>query len=176
MDLHREAKPFIDKLARLSEQSVHLGVFNGRDIVVVEREDYPDRAPLSLHRTEMAPAYCTGLGKAILAFQGKATIDKVVKTGLKPFTPNTITTPAALQQELARIRKQGYAVDNAEHEIWVRCVAAPIRNARGDTFAAISVTGAAERLTEERVRALSAPVIQVADSISLHLGWTRPQP
>src|SRR5262249_42145804 len=127
MDLHREAKPFIDKLARLSEQSVHLGVFNGREIVVVEREDYAERAPLTLNRTEIAPAYCTGLGKAILAFQDRATVGKVVKAGLKPFTRNTITTPAALQHELARVRKQGYAVDNAEHEIWVRCVAAPIR-------------------------------------------------
>ena len=69
------------------------------------------------------------------------------------------------------IRRQGYAVDNGEHQIWVRCVAAPIRSANGRVFAGISVTGPADRISDERIPMLSEQVIQTADSISRHLGY-----
>jgi DNA-binding IclR family transcriptional regulator len=174
MDLHREAKPFIDRLARLSGESVHLGLFNGVDIIVIEREDGPDRAGRPVDRMENAPAHCTGLGKAVLAFQDRPTISAIVAGGLARFTPNTLTTQAALDRELARIRRQGYAVDNGEHQSWVRCVAAPIRNAAGRAFAAVSVTGLSDRITPERYAVLSAIVMQTADSISRQLGCAEP--
>jgi DNA-binding IclR family transcriptional regulator len=171
MDLHREAKPFIDRLARLSGESVHLGVFNGLDILVIEREEAPDRGGREVDRTEIAPAHCTGLGKAVLAFQDRGTIDRVVNGGLKAFTPNTVTSRAALDKDLARVRRQGYAVDNGEHEMWVHCVAAPIRNGSGDAFAALSVTGLSDRITADRYEMLSGMVIQTADAISRQLGY-----
>ena len=171
MDLHREAKPFVDRLARLSEEAVHVGVFNGLEIVVVEREEHGERAANNAYRTEGAPAYCTGVGKAVLAFQDKTLIAKVVKAGLKAFTNSTITSAAELNRELARIRRQGYAIDNGEHQLWVHCVAAPIRNAAGRVFAAISVTGPSDRITQRRMQLLAGPVVQAADSISRHLGF-----
>ena len=171
MDLHREAKPFVDRLARLAGEAVHLGVFNGREIVVVEREEGADHPVASATRIETAPAYCTGVGKAVLAFQDPQVTAKVVKNGLKRYTNNTITTTPVLERELARIRKQGYAIDNGEHEIWVRCVAAPIRNAGGRVFAGISVTGPADRISDDRIPILSEQVMQTADSISRHLGY-----
>jgi DNA-binding IclR family transcriptional regulator len=171
MDLHREAKPFVDRLARLAEEAVHVGVFNGNDIVVVEREESGDRPANNSTLIETAPAYCTGVGKAVLAFQDRQVIAKVVKSGLKRFTNNTITSATTLDRELAKIRRQGFAVDNGEHQIWVHCVAAPIRDANGRVFAGISVTGPAERIGEDRIPILSRQVMQTADSISRHLGY-----
>lgn len=174
MDLLREAKPFVDRLARLAEESAHLGVFNGLEVVVVEREEHPGRGSRSSRPIEAAPAYCTGVGKAVLAFQPQNAIDRVVAAGLKPFTRNTITSPSGLHQELSRIRAQGFAIDDAEHQEFVRCVAAPIRNSNAAVFAAISVTGPATRMTVERCTLLSAPVIQAAESISRQLGYALP--
>lgn len=171
MDLHREAKPFVDRLARLAGEAVHVGVFNGNDIVVVDREESVDRPVNNSTLIETAPAYCTGVGKAVLAFQDRQVIAKIVKNGLKRFTNNTITTATGLDRELAKIRRQGYAIDHGEHEIWVHCVGAPIRNANGRVFAAISVTGPAERISEDRIPILSGQVMQTAESISRHLGY-----
>jgi len=172
MDLMREAKPFMDRLSRLTGEAVHLGVFDGYNIIVVEREEPQDRAASrQLPGTESAPAYCTGVGKAILAFQGAEVVDRIVSTGLRQFTAHTLATSEALKADLIATQTRGYAIDNAEHQVWVRCVAAPIHNASGQVFAAVSVTGPADRVTTERTGQLADVVVQTADSISRHLGY-----
>lgn len=170
LDILREAKPFMDRLSRLAGESAHLGVFNGFEVIVVEREEPGDR-PRGIQPSEAAPAYCTGVGKAVLAFQPGETLERVIAQGLKPFTRNTLTDPARLREEMERTRARGYALDDAEHEVWVRCVAAPIRNASGHVFASLSVTGPADRMTDERLAQLAPLVIQTADSVSRQLGF-----
>jgi DNA-binding IclR family transcriptional regulator len=172
MDIHREAKPFVDRLGRLTGETVHLGVFNGEHIVVIERDEPTGtRMANLLTAIETAPSYCTGVGKAVLAFQPADIVDRVVDAGLRPYTSNTIVDRKRLEQELVAIRQKGFAVDNAEHQIGVRCVAAPIRDLSGRVFAAISVTGRQDSITSERVPALAETVVQTADSISLQLGY-----
>lgn len=174
MDLLREAKPFIDRLAKLSGETSHLGVFNGFEVVVVEREDPAERAWRGVRPSESAPAHCTGVGKALLAFQRPEVIEQVIAAGLKAYTSTTRSTPEALRKELAAIRKRGYAIDDAEHQVWVRCVAAPIRNALGHVFASVSVTGPADRMTDAKIASLAPLVVQTADAISLQIGHGRP--
>ena len=171
MELHREARPFVDALVRLSGQSVHLAVFDGRHAVVVQRADpAPEKAaPLSF--IETAPAHCTSVGKAILAWQEAATIDRLVATGLPRFTDATITDPAALHRELRATRARGYAIDEGEHQPGLRCVGAPIRDRAGRVFAAISASGPAWRLPAAGIADLSRIVIHNADAISLCLGY-----
>jgi DNA-binding IclR family transcriptional regulator len=174
MDLLREAKPFIDRLSRLAGESSHLGVFNGFEVIVVEREEPAERPVRGIQPSQSSPAYCTGVGKAVLAFQRPDVVDRVIESGLKAYTTNTITAPDKLRNELKAIRKRGYAIDDSEHEIWVRCIAAPIRNASGRVFASVSVTGAADRMTEDKVNRLAPLVVQTADSISRQLGFQQP--
>lgn len=171
LDLLREAKPFMDRLSRLAGESAHLGVFNGFEVIVVEREEPADRPVPAIQPSESCPAYCTGVGKALLAFQPPEVLERVIDRGLKSFTRNTIADPVRLRQEMAGIRERGYAVDDAEHELWVRCVAAPIRNPAGHVFASLSVTGAADRMTDERLAQLAPLVVQTADSVSRQLGF-----
>ena len=114
------------------------------------------------------------MGKALLAFQSRAAIDRVIDHGLKPFTTSTIIEPDRLRAELALVRERGYAIDDCEHQIWVRCVSAPIRNSSGHVFASLSVTGAAERMTHERLAQMAPLVIQTADSVSRQLGYNAP--
>jgi DNA-binding IclR family transcriptional regulator len=171
MDLLREAKPFMDRLSRLAGESSHLGVFNGYEVIVVEREEPAERPARGIQPSESSPAYCTGVGKAVLAFQRPEVIDRVIAAGLKAYTNNTISAPDKLRAELKAIRKRGYAIDDSEHEIWVRCVAAPIRNASGHVFSSVSVTGAADRMTDDKLTNLAPLVVQTADSISRQLGY-----
>jgi DNA-binding IclR family transcriptional regulator len=171
LDLLREAKPFMDRLSRLSGETAHLGVFNGFEAIVVEREEPADRPVRGIRPSESTPAYCTGVGKALLAFQPPEVIERVIQIGLKAFTTNTITSPEKLRSEMQAIRERGYATDDSEHQIWTSCVAAPIRNAAGRVFASISVTGPADRMTAERIRQLAPVVVQTADTIARQLGF-----
>jgi DNA-binding IclR family transcriptional regulator len=171
MDLHREAQPFVDQLARHSSASVHLGVFNGQSVVVIEREDFEEPRKSLASRVEIAPIHCTGVGKAVGAYLPKDLVARIAAGGLRPYTSHTITSLAALERDLAKVRKRGYALDNEELQLFVRCVAAPIRNAAGRVFAAISVSGPPERMTPERQLQLASVVIDTAGAISRHLGF-----
>jgi DNA-binding IclR family transcriptional regulator len=171
MDILREAKPFMDRLSKVSGESSHLGVFNGFEVIVVEREEPADRQTRGIQPSEASPAHCTGVGKALLAFQRTDVIERVIACGLKVYTSTTISTPEALRKELATIRKRGYAIDDSEHQVWVRCVAGPIRNSSGHVFASVSVTGPADRMTDTKIASLAPLVVQTADSISRQIGY-----
>jgi DNA-binding IclR family transcriptional regulator len=174
MDILREAKPFLDRLSELSGESSHLGVFNGFEVIVVEREVPLERQSRGIRPGESSPAHCTGVGKAMLAFQRPELIEQVIAAGLKAYTATTLSTAEALRKDLSVIRKRGYAIDNAEHKVWVRCVAAPIRNSSGHVFASVSVTGAADRMTDPKISSLAPLVVQTADSISRQIGYEPP--
>lgn len=171
LDLHRVAQPMADQLSKLSGEAVHLCIFDGQLAVFVDRKEL-ESGPSSLIMTiEGAPIYCTGVGKAILAYQDDATLDRIVAAGLKRFTPSTIVDANALRADLADTRDRGYAVDNCEHQLTVRCVAAPILNASGSVFASISVTGPPERMSNARLPVLAELVVETARTISVRLGW-----
>lgn len=172
MEVHREALAFIEELVRETGETVHLGVFDGTRVVSIEKIE--STRGLASHVTigKGAPAYCTGVGKALLAFQPDEVIGQVCRFGLSRFTPQTITDPRILRRELAQVRKQGYAIDNSEHHADVRCIAAPIRNHAGEVIASLSVSGPATRITKCRIAPLATRVREVALKLSARLGYT----
>src|SRR5260370_39228498 len=117
-----------------------------------------------------APAYCTGVGKALLAFQPDSVVEAVCRQGLTRHTPNTLTSPRRLREELAHVRAAGYALDNMEHELGVRCIAAPIRTHTGAVIASLSISGPATRIRTEDVPQLAERVKEVAGKLSTQLG------
>ncbi|MDQ0471458.1 IclR family transcriptional regulator [Labrys wisconsinensis] len=172
LPLYREAQPYVDTLSELSGETVHLCVFDGTRMVFVKRSDHGAGRPHNIVTTmEATPCHSTGVGKAALAFQGEAVIERVMKLGLRSFTAATIVEPEKLREELGAIRSRGYAVDDGEHEAGIRCVAAPIRNGTGRVFAAISVSGAQRRVTTGRIPELSRLVISHAKLVSGRLGY-----
>ena len=90
---------------------------------------------------------------------------------LKSYTRKTITSALRFKAELHRIRKTGYAVDNEEREVGLRCIGAPVCNSAGDVIAAVSIAGPAFRLTEDRIPLLSGAVIRAGARISASLGY-----
>src|SRR5262249_53356046 len=171
MDLHREARPFVETLTRLSGHVVHLAVFDGHQAVVIHRSDPSPEGSMPATFIEAAPTHCTSVGKAILAFQPEAVVRRLVAMGLKRYTENTITDPKKLEIELARIHRRGYAIDNAEHQHGLRCVGAPIRDQSGRVFAALSVSGPARRIDLEGAKTFANMVIHHANAISANLGY-----
>ncbi|MDR3470743.1 MAG: IclR family transcriptional regulator [Devosia sp.] len=171
MPLHRKAAPFVEALAKLSGETVHLCVFEGSQMVFVERSLDRARPNNMVTTMEATPCHSTGVGKAALAFQPPAVIDRIIGLGLQRFTRNTIIAPETLREELAAIRARGYAIDDCEHEPDLRCVAAPIRNVTGRVFAAVSVSGNIRRMEQHRVEDLAALVTSHARQISAQLGY-----
>lgn len=169
LDLHREARPLVESLKRMTGQMVHLAIFDGQSAVVIHRADpSPDHAPTSI---ENAPVHCTSVGKAILAWQPEAVIQRIIQAGLRRYTDATITSAPALLEELARTRERNYAVDDGEHQPGLRCVGAPIRGQNGNVIAGISVSGPSWQISMADVEELSKVVIHHANLISQRIGY-----
>ena len=101
LDIYREAQPLVDRLINATGAGSHLCVFDGTNMVSIEHLE-PGASSVNWTTTlSISPSYCTGVGKAVLAFQEPAVIDKIVAGGLVPYTPNTIVDPDALRRELA---------------------------------------------------------------------------
>ena len=143
----------------------------GHQAVVIHRSDPSPEISIPATFIEAAPTHCTSVGKAILAFQPEPVVRRLIAMGLKRYTENTITDPKKLELDLARTRRQGYAIDNAEHQHGVRCVGAPIRDQSGRIFAAVSVSGPVRRLDTQGTRTFANMVIHHANAISANLGY-----
>jgi len=170
MPLYREAGPFVSTLAKLSGERVNLCVFDGTQMLFIERLGERGRPHNTVTTLEATACHSTAVGKVTLAFQTETVIERIIHQGLQSFTRATITEPDRLRKELAAIRARGYAIDNCEHEAELRCVAAPIRNGAGRVFAGISVTGHCRRITDARIPLLADLVTSHARLISVQLG------
>ncbi len=170
VDLMRHASGPAETLANQSGEAVHICVFDGVNVVSIERREM-EGASNEIVRIEREPPHCTGTGKAILsalsAEHCAQLIDGLVVAGALPrFAPNTITEPARLERALALARARGYAVDDEERNPEVRCVGAPIRR-HGTVVGAISVTGPARRFPDARLPVLAEMVMATAARIGL---------
>jgi DNA-binding IclR family transcriptional regulator len=148
-DVRGVALPVLEGLRDATSETVHLGVLDQMEVVYIEKLQGLHAIGLMSSRVGgRSPAYCTGLGKILLAQLDPSLVGKHFReNGLHRFTENTLTDLEILLDHLASVRAQGYAIDNAEHETEVRCVAAPLFDAHGEAVAAISVSGPANRIS-----------------------------
>src|SRR5260370_1171858 len=117
---------------------------------------------------------CAGLGKARLSSLAEREVLRVVRGGLVTFTERTIVELEPLLEELARIRRRGYATAIGEYELGLNAVAAPVHDARGNVIAAVDIWGPAFRLTPRRIPELAAQAREAAAAISIPLGGPGP--
>jgi DNA-binding IclR family transcriptional regulator len=157
-ELREAVLPFLQDLFNATRTTVQLGVLNGAQVLVVEKITGHRPMPMLSQVGGTIPAYCSGLGRAILAYSDAATIEAVVEAGLIARTPRTLTTAVALQRELTAIPDRGWAVDREEGNIGVSCVAAPIFGPTGAVVAALSVTGPTALVRADR----AGPAVRLA--------------
>ncbi len=173
VEIRDRASALLRELAQLSREAVYLTVLHDDHSIYIYSIEAPGRILARSAVGGRAPLHCTAVGKAKMAFLREEDCDRVIRrVGLPRFTPNTITDPAALKAELALIRRRGYAVDNEEHEVGIRCVAAPIRDDSGAVIASCSISGPAGRMTDQRIAELAPEVMQAAEGISRRLGYS----
>jgi IclR family KDG regulon transcriptional repressor len=170
MNVSEEARPLLFSLREKTNETVHLAILDGTDIMYVyfleSTQAVRMRSDLGLRK----PAYCTAEGQAILAFRPPEVVQEVIRKGLHPRTPQTITDPDQLVRSLEMVRQKGCAIEDEESEIGVRCVAAPIRNDAGEVVAAVGVAGPVSRLSKKALTAFMPHVIATAEAISARLG------
>jgi len=174
-DVRRAALPELDRLRNETRETVHLAVLDELEVVYIEKLE--GLQPIGLMGSQVggrAPAYCTGVGKALLAHMPRDVIrHNFAGTKLRRYTPNTIVTLKGLLADLATVCTRGFSLDKGEHEVGVCCVAAPIRDMRGDVIAALSVSGPADRLDPiEHNEAIIANAMRTAHRISARMGYS----
>jgi DNA-binding IclR family transcriptional regulator len=171
-ELRKEAHPVIEELAARYQETVHLAVLDGTQVVYVDKLEGGQAVRVEL--TSLGArlyAHCSALGKVLLAYRSEEEVKRIIQmAGLPRFTDNTITEQEDLLQNLIKIRKQGYAYDMEEILVDLCCVGAPIYNYTGQVIAAISMSIPAYRFRRSQTE-FREGVIRAAKTISARLGY-----
>lgn len=172
LGIGQESLSFMEALAAETGETVNLGALHGFHVLYLQKieSEKPLRASLTVGSATV-PAHCSANGKTLLAFLAEEQLAALLDAHpLDVRGPNTITEREALLEELARIRAQGFAIDDLEFAVDIRAVAAPIRDHHGEVIAAVAVAGPASRLPLDRMHELAPRVVDVARRISMRLG------
>ena len=171
LKINEISRPYIDEIRSKLEETVHLGTLDKKEVVYLEKAESHQSMRIVTTIGSRMPAYCTGIGKAMLAYVDEQTVLDLLPDEIERFTPNTITDKNQLIEELKKIRNQGYSLDNQEHDLGLTCVAAPIFDNLGNASYGISVSGPSIRITEDRIKEITTVVKDAADKISRELGY-----
>jgi len=174
--LARLARPHLRRLMEESGETVNLAVEDQGEAVYLAQIECSQMMRAFARPGTRVPLHCSAVGKAIFAAVSDKTLAKILhQRGMPRLTVKTITTPSGLRAELESVRKQGYALDDEEHAVGLRCIAAPIFDETGEAVAAVSVSGPIVRIGEARAAELSEMVIAAARAISAEIGAARPR-
>ncbi len=169
-DLVAAAALELRALRDLTGETSYLAALDGREVISLERCDGAHSQRSAAVLGQRKPVHCTSQGKAILSAMPDEARDAIVREAvLKPLTPLTITDRRRLQAELRITKARGYAIDDEEIVLGVRCVGAPVVDAAGQVRGAISVAGPAYRLTRARLELLGPEVADAARRIGAQL-------
>lgn len=167
------SRPYIDEIRSKLEETVHIGTLDKKEVVYLEKAESHQSMRIVTTIGSRLPAYCTGVGKAMLAYVDEEIVKAELPDILEPVTPNTITDKDKLIEELAKIRKQGYAIDNEENNVGLTCVAAPIFDYTNKVKYSISVSGPTVRMTDGKMEEAIRLVTKSAEEISSKLGFNK---
>ena len=174
-DIREIALPVIEKLNMQFGEMVQLATEDAGEVFYIEKVDSTHIIRIVSEIGARLPMHCCGLGKALLAYRTPPEVKRILTLkGMRRMTRKTITDPQQMEIELAKIRKQGYAIDDQEIMEGLRCIAAPIRDKNGDVRYAVSVSTLAERLTGEYFEHVKKAVVESAAEISYLMGYREP--
>ena len=168
--LREQARPFLRRLVDETGECAHLAVLTRGQAFYVDQVDTSASLRVSTGIGTMAPLHCTALGKVLLAYDDIQPAEE-----LSIYTPQTITELAELNQQLERTRALGYALDDEEYTIGVRCLASPVWGDGGVLAGAMGISGPAARLTPGRLPGMAQIVIDCARACSDELQYTEPE-
>jgi DNA-binding IclR family transcriptional regulator len=154
------ARPFMERLAAATSETVHLSVLQGDGIVIVDKLDSPHPVRVDTYVGLRAPAHCSATGKAILAFLPPTALEDLLPRSLTRHTAATIADRAAFERELSEVRRAGWAKNREEWRDGVCAAAVPIFDAGGAVAASLSVTVPTPRFTQSALREKLVPALK----------------
>lgn len=171
LDVVDMAKRPMERLSRLTGETIHLVTRDGDEIVYIYKVESVHVAIRMVSRIgTRRPLYCTGVGKAILATCPEEAEQYWERTEVTAYTPHTLVHKNAFLRELSQIRERGYAMDNEENELGVRCIAAAIPDWKENAACALSISAPVSRMTDERVNSLIPQLLAVRRELAEALG------
>jgi DNA-binding IclR family transcriptional regulator len=161
------ARPYLDDLAARTGETIHLAQLDQGMVLYVDKRNAARPVEMFSQAGKVGPAYCTGVGKAMLAWLDEADLDAaIVRQSYHAFTPATLDHPDKLRAELRVIRAHGHAFDREEHEPGIICCAVPILSRAGRVIGALSVTSTTARTTLAALEAQAEQIKQTAGQIA----------
>lgn len=171
-EIKQEARKFMQELSKTFKETVNLGYLDGTEILHLDKIDSSEILRIDAPLWSKTPAYCTALGKAILAYLTKEELrDYLSRTRLIPHGPNTIVLKKKLREELQKTFKRGYAVDNEELAHGLRCVAAPVFDHTGRVKYAISISCPSMRLPMDKIEKAQLKIKEACRELSAKIGY-----
>ena len=169
-NLRLVAQPVMESLSKACRETVNLGTLDGGEVVVIATVESSQSIRMASKVGNRRCMHTTGLGKMLLSGLEEREIRRLAQLrGLPRLTGKSITTSAALLNEIRTVRRQGYAIDNQENELDGRCIAGPIFGQNEDLIAALSVSGPAFRMDLQRLRSFRSVLQESCSAISQRL-------
>jgi DNA-binding IclR family transcriptional regulator len=172
LEVRELAAPHLAALMQQTGMTVHMAILEQHEPVLVSKVDAPGIFRLATWTGKRMDFHCTGVGKAIAAFLPEGRLDELIQVrGLPRHNENTIVSGRKLKQQLQQVRTCGYALDDEEEEIGLRCIGVPVFDHEGRVVAAVSVSGTVSQIHAENVDKLAERAKAAAASISFALGY-----
>lgn len=176
VDLRSRIRPHFRRLGAQLGETVHLGVLQKASVIYLEKIEPNRRVCMTSKTGSTNPAYCTSMGKAMLAYLPEDDLEQAIaKIRFVRFTSKTISSREELLKSLERVRRRGYAIDDEEIEVGVRCVGAPVFDGNHYPVAAVSVSGPSARIRVQNLPAIAEHVMRCCQGISTSLQAHRPK-
>ena len=174
-DFVASARPYMHALVEDCGETVNLGVIDDGEVVFISQVESQEVMRMIVRLGSRSPIHASGVGKAMLANMPEQRVTRILRErGLARYTDRTIDNPAMLRDELEQVRQQGYALDDEEHAVGLRCVASPIFDENGQALAAISLSGPKARIVDSRLGEMGNAVRQTAAEVTRELGGLMP--
>lgn len=168
MPLRETAKPFLLQLVHETGECAHLGVLSQGKVLYIDQVESSQTLRVNTEVGFTAPLHCTALGKVLMAWNALDIPQEIPRS-----TPRTIVDPKLMQFELDKTRSLGYATDDEEFNLGVRCIAAPVIDYRGKVIGALGISGPAARISIEHISELAKRVTAVAQALSDRMSFIK---
>jgi DNA-binding IclR family transcriptional regulator len=175
MGLLRQSKPVLDALVSECNETSYVAVLKDYNIIYLDAVETDMTVRVVPRVGSRLPAYCTAAGKIQLAHMNDEELENYFQQReLKPYTDNTITNREVLKKQLKQVVENGYAIDDEELDIGVKCVSAPIRDYTRRIIGAVSISGPSMRFSSERMEKELIPLaLRASEEISAKLGFQK---
>ncbi len=166
--------PYLERLVNLYGETVNLVVLDDTSVIYLEKVESSHSMRICTMVGGRLPLYCTAVGKSILSSIPRAEADSIIgRMDFKRFTDNTVCDKEKLLKHLDYAKEKGYAEESEEFEMGLSCLAAPIFNHFGKSFAAISISGPTSRMTDDFRKRISVSLIEFTQEISKRMGYVK---